>query len=64
MPAKPGALIKYMRTQICTFRQSEGGFPKWNKGAGFPKTGTWNFVVWKGQKALCVSVCVWTEILF
>lgn len=27
MPAKPGALIRYMRTQICTFCQSGGGFP-------------------------------------
>ena len=27
MPADPGALIKYMRTQICTFCQSGGGFP-------------------------------------
>lgn len=27
MPAEPGALISYMRTQICTFCQSGGGFP-------------------------------------
>lgn len=27
MPAEPGALIKHMRTQICTFCQSVGGFP-------------------------------------
>lgn len=27
MPAEPGALIKYTRTQICTFCQSGGGFP-------------------------------------
>lgn len=27
MPAEPGALIKYMRTQICTFFQSGGGYP-------------------------------------
>lgn len=26
MPAEPGALIKHMRTQICTFCQSGGGF--------------------------------------
>lgn len=37
MPAEPGALIKYMRTQICTFCQSGGGFPTENKGLGFPK---------------------------
>lgn len=27
MPAEPGALISYKRTQICTFCQSGGGFP-------------------------------------
>lgn len=27
MPAEPGALISYMRTQICTFCQSGGGLP-------------------------------------
>lgn len=27
MPADTGALIKHMRTQICTFCQSGGGFP-------------------------------------
>lgn len=27
MPAEPGALIKYVRTQICTSCQSGGGFP-------------------------------------
>lgn len=32
MPAEPGALIKYMRTQICTFWQSGGGFPTETRG--------------------------------
>lgn len=32
MPAEPGALIKYMRTQICTFCQSGGGFPTETRG--------------------------------
>lgn len=32
MPAEPGALIKYMRTQICTFCQSGGGFPTEMRG--------------------------------
>lgn len=35
MPAEPGALIKSMTTQICTFCQSGG-----SGGAGFPKTQT------------------------
>lgn len=64
MPAKPGALIKYMRTQICTFCQLEGGFPKLNKGAGFPKTATWNFVAWKREEKKALCVFVWTDILF
>lgn len=37
MPAEPGALINYTRTQICTFCQSGGGFPTEKKGLGFPK---------------------------
>lgn len=32
MPAEPGALIKYTRTQICTFCQSGGGFPTETRG--------------------------------
>lgn len=32
MPAEPGALIKYMRTQVCTFCQSGGGFPAGTRG--------------------------------
>lgn len=32
MPAEPGALIKYMRTQIYTFCQSGGGFPTETRG--------------------------------
>lgn len=36
MPAEPGALIKYMRTQICTLSVWRG-FPYRNKGPGFPK---------------------------
>lgn len=32
MPAEPGALIKYMRTQIRTFCQSGGGFPTETRG--------------------------------
>lgn len=32
MPAEPGALIKYTRTQICTFWQSGGGFPTETRG--------------------------------
>lgn len=32
MPAEPGALIKHMRTQICTFCQSGGGFPTETRG--------------------------------
>lgn len=32
LPAEPGALIKYMRTQICTFCQSGGGFPTETRG--------------------------------
>lgn len=32
MPAEPGALIKYMRTQMCTFCQSGGGFPTETRG--------------------------------
>ncbi len=32
MPAKPGALIKYMRTQICTFCQSGRGSPTETRG--------------------------------
>lgn len=37
MPAEPGASIKYMRTQICTFCQSEVDSLQ-KQGAGFPKT--------------------------
>lgn len=32
MPAEPGALISYTRTQICTFCQSGGGFPTEKRG--------------------------------
>lgn len=32
MPAEPGALIKYTRTQICTVCQSGGGLPTETSG--------------------------------